>query len=662
MKNRSIRFVCILLTAILTFVSGIAVNAYTADIDPESITSQIMEYKTDSVGASDLHSFVSGYLTENAGSGETEWYAFCLAKEDKYDFSAYSAALEAAVSAAGLKATDRLRIAIAYHGTGGTSLDIGAIIDDSWSKLGIMSEIYSLILINSGDFQFSADSTEIVKSLLSRQLTDGGWALSGIYSDPDVTSMALQALSAYKSNADVQECIDRALNRLAGMQQSDGGFKSYGTSNSESCAQVIIALCQLGIDPQSDSRFIKNGNTAVDALLSFSCDSGGFSHLLGYPENNIATVQAFEAMTALAGLYSGRGGLYDLKEQYVDISEKTEPTVPVATTEEPTKSGNHGQSSAPSKNYGSGENTGSSGKIDASGGGNQTSGIDDTDVEPPDRENVTSGNSVPHEGSSEVYSATASSEPVVSHTQTTQITSVKDERTDPAERSEAVTVTTASVTTSVRTSSEAGGAPPYSDTGGTGGQGWRVYAYIVISGIFVFCQLYFISRKQFSPKRLIISLGACAVCAGAVSFVKIQSPEEYYSRNIDDIQPDSLTVTLSVSCETIKDEIDGDYMIVPETRYVLLQDDTVFDVLERVLAYEKIPFDYSGSSMNDIYVKGIADIYEMDYGEMSGWMYRVNGEFPDTGCGGFILEDGDCIEWVYTCDIGRDVGMEEYSE
>ena len=58
------------------------------------------------------------------------------------------------------------------------------------------------------------------------------------------------------------------------------------------------------------------------------------------------------------------------------------------------------------------------------------------------------------------------------------------------------------------------------------------------------------------------------------------------------------------------------------------------------------------------YIEGIGNLYEFDCGALSGWMYRVNGTFPNYGCSSYILSDGDVVEWVYTCDLGKDVGGE----
>lgn len=605
MKNKSSGFVFAVITAVLMLVQGIAVNAYTAAEDFSGLAAQITEYKAEECGFSEAQAFIDGWLTENAGVNEADWYALCLSKEGEYDFSSYLYALEKSAEASSLNATEKLRVAIVYNALGGEKLNLSAIADASWNGLGIMSEIYALILHNVAELSSSVTEDEIISAILSGQLSDGGWALSGSRSDTDVTAMALQALAPYRSRTEVSEAVEAALGRLSQLQRDDGGFASYGTPNAESCAQVIIALKCLGIDPFADSRFVRNGLSAVDALLSYSCKAGGFSHTQGGNENYLATVQACMAFTALE---------YDT-ERIFEPRVKPEE-IPLSTT---------AVTKAPAVNTGTGMNE-------------DSAAVSSTEAIQTDSAATTTTASEAAESTEKAIS--------VRPTVTTTVNSEESGQSETDETTEAVIGNTQELS---------------KDSEEDGKSGWKIFAIIIICGVFAASQLYFGARKQFSWKRLGVSAVTAAVCIGAVLVVKIQTPEEYYRRNIDDVQPDSRTVTMSVSCETIKDELDGDYIIIPETEFVLLEDDTAFTILERVLAYNEIPFDYNGSS-GAVYVKGIDGIYEMDYGEMSGWMYIVNGEFPDMGCGSYEPEDGDAIQWLYTRDIGHDIGAEEYSE
>lgn len=179
-------------------------------------------------------------------------------------------------------------------------------------------------------------------------------------------------------------------------------------------------------------------------------------------------------------------------------------------------------------------------------------------------------------------------------------------------------------------------------------------------------------------KNIMLLLAAVAVAVILFMTTDIQSVEEYYNENPQAVTEDSQTVTLSVSCETILENYDElsesvkkagvvpqNGVILPEGEYVLCSGDTVFDILDRALKYNKIHFDYTGGGQNTldtVYIRGINNIYEYDCGSLSGWMYSVNGEFSQKDCSDYVLSDGDRIDWVYTCDLGRDVGDSYYSE
>ena len=128
------------------------------------------------------------------------------------------------------------------------------------------------------------------------------------------------------------------------------------------------------------------------------------------------------------------------------------------------------------------------------------------------------------------------------------------------------------------------------------------------------------------------------------------------------------TCTLSISCATILDNLDqlnaakadfvpDDGVILPETELSFTEGETAFDLLQRLCRENGISMESSWSPLyKTAYIEGIANLYEFDCGKLSGWMYSVNGEFPNYGCSGYTLQDGDVICWVYTCDLGEDVG------
>ncbi|NLZ45441.1 MAG: DUF4430 domain-containing protein [Clostridiales bacterium] len=149
---------------------------------------------------------------------------------------------------------------------------------------------------------------------------------------------------------------------------------------------------------------------------------------------------------------------------------------------------------------------------------------------------------------------------------------------------------------------------------------------------------------------------------------EIQSVDEYYLTHIDDINESSQTVFMSIDCKTILNNMENlddglyeyvdDGVILNKTEYVIREGDSAFDMLKRVTSYNRILMEYQGSDKNiynSVYVQGINHIYEFSCGELSGWVFLVNGEESDVSCGKYKLKDGDLIQWVYTCDLGRDI-------
>ena len=98
------------------------------------------------------------------------------------------------------------------------------------------------------------------------------------------------------------------------MQLENGCFASWGSENSESCAQVIVALTALGIDPQRDARFLKNGRSVLDALCDFVLDDGFYHSAELVEVNGMATEQAYYALTAYARFRDGKSRLFDMTE------------------------------------------------------------------------------------------------------------------------------------------------------------------------------------------------------------------------------------------------------------------------------------------------------------------------------------------------------------
>jgi len=145
-------------------------------------------------------------------------------------------------------------------------------------------------------------------------------------------------------------------------------------------------------------------------------------------------------------------------------------------------------------------------------------------------------------------------------------------------------------------------------------------------------------------------------------------PDPVEPQNADINKKTEYHCTLSITCNTILDNMDKfdqaklevlpkDGVIYKTKEVVFYEGESVFDVLLRETRDNKIHMEFVDTPIyNSNYIEGINNIYEFDCGELSGWMYKVNGRFPNYGCSRYQLKDGDKIEWVYTCDLGEDVG------
>ena len=306
-----------------------------------AILQRFCELPKDTASKSDAQTAydrASAYLTAAVsapryGSLGGEWTVLALARggadtETAY-FTDYYAALEQTVREANgvlseRKYTEYSRVILALSALGKDARDVAGFdltlpLGDyeKTAAQGVNGAIYALLALDSRDYpmpQNAAASTQATRQLyvdaiLAAQLANGGWSFMGEDADPDLTSMALQALAKYREQSSVQLAANRALVCLSAMQNADGGFSSWGSENAESCAQVLLALNALGLDAD-DSRFVKNGHSVLDALLTYQNADGGFCHERGSETNLMASEQAACALASLVRAERGESSFY----------------------------------------------------------------------------------------------------------------------------------------------------------------------------------------------------------------------------------------------------------------------------------------------------------------------------------------------------------------
>ena len=341
------------LTATQTEVDGAVKALNTAE---ESIS---LKSEADAVLESTLAYLAEAYPAPSFGADGGEWTVMTLARggyyaEDSEYFSAYldritevvgetaeSVNMNGALDAS--KSTENSRLIIALSSIGHDARSVGdwnliSPYDDfSWvTKQGLSGAAYALLALDTNNYE-TGDSTvrkQCVDYILSGQLEDGGWAFTGSTSDPDMTAIALQALVPYTSDGTVSAACEKAFSALSAMQKNDGSFEAWGSVSAESAAQIVVACTAHGIDPATDSRFVKSEGSLLSALLSFYDEgSGMFCHVAGDGGNDIATVQCAYALVAYKRLVNGQNSLYDMTDvetQEIKNSHNTYITAVIA--------------------------------------------------------------------------------------------------------------------------------------------------------------------------------------------------------------------------------------------------------------------------------------------------------------------------------------------
>jgi hypothetical protein len=587
-------------------VDAAAKTSYTKD-ELTGYAKGIVDWKLSVEGLPGNADLVSDVLCGDPGTTESDWFVLAMARLGlSADYGDYLSALTQAVQSryqsasrlSSAKATEWHRIALTALACGGDPVSIGGNIDliaDGTYNRGLTKPldyqgnngpVYALIALDSMNYSVPADAYEtrpqMIQRILDSQLEDGGFAQSGGASDVDMTAMALTSLAPYAGR--YSSAIQRGLSFLSQKQTSGGGFSSGGVENAESTAQVIIALTSLGINPQTDARFIKQDRSAVEALTGYVTQSGGVRHTADSAENDMAAQQSLCALAALILQMNGQGGFYRF------------------TGEAPPMPGE----------------------------------------EPVD--------SMPLQGAAAADSERAAGETAARSAEEDQIQTA--EQAEPQE--------------SIIEKPEP-----------LGGFLWETSGFSALLGSAA-ALCFFIAAKVPKGRRrnILIIAGFAWTLAAVFLLARPQTVEDHYQAGGS--QDTGQTVTLSIDCSMIYEhweELDenlqqGGYwpedgFILPRTEYPLEAGDTVWTVLYKAAREKHIHLDYQGGDenvYNTVYVSGLQYLYEFSCGELSGWTYSVNGIFPDVGCSSYTLDAGDVVQWLYTCDLGRDVGNTETEE
>ncbi len=329
------KWICLVLSLMLTL--GLCTPVYAA-----------VSEKTLSEAAAQTAAFLQKAVPQpGVGSVAGDWAVFGLARSganvpEKYYQDYYSAVERYVSGRKGVihekKYSEYSRVILALTAIGkdarsvagyDLTLPLGDYDQVIWQ--GLNGPIWALVALDSGDYPMPQNPTAktqatrqmYIDRILSCQLSDGGWSLFGgtpsakegdKVSDPDITGMALQALAKYQDQPAVKKATDEALTCMSRRQNDDGGFSTWGTPNCESAVQVLVGLCELGISVD-DPRFVKNGNTILDNLMTYRTDENGFHHVHAFPSTDqMATEQGFYGFVAALRAMQGKNSLYRMSD------------------------------------------------------------------------------------------------------------------------------------------------------------------------------------------------------------------------------------------------------------------------------------------------------------------------------------------------------------
>ncbi|MBQ9120836.1 MAG: hypothetical protein IJY12_00555 [Clostridia bacterium] len=287
------------------------------------------------------------------GTNAGEWTVFSLArggyftKDNAYFTDYYNRIVEtvneiaADVNLSGAldknKSTENSRLIVALSAIGKDARAVGnwnlveaySANGINWiKKQGMNGTIWTLIALDSGNYATSDPTIrqQCIDSILEARHNDGGWSLVTAKAQPsnvDITCMTLTALYPYRDQPEVASACAEAIEWLSESQLASGGFPYGQGETSESCAWAIVALTMWGINPDTDTRFIKDGKSAVDNLLTYYvADEAMFEHGKGAGSNAMATDQATYALVAYDRFINGEKALYD----YSDVTFENEET------------------------------------------------------------------------------------------------------------------------------------------------------------------------------------------------------------------------------------------------------------------------------------------------------------------------------------------------
>ena len=607
-------------------------------------------------------------MAARAGRSPEDWYVLAMAKMGlKLDYSKYANALFEVCKDPEPTDVEQYRRYLTARAMGYE--DIPGTAPEKLKDKGIMSAIYRGYAVAAGRATGSFVYGETQHTLLALKLADGGYALMGETSDVDVTAFVLQAYGALlgaqgknAAGAELMAAVRDGFAVLGKRQSADGGYASFGTANAESGAMVLLALAAFSDeDISADVRGSVNASTLIAATDRFQTTNGGFAHALSdgvaSMENDLATAQVMCAYAAYASYLKGTSGrLYPVKAAAAPVepttqkptqkpteasTEETTEKKTEASTEETTKKGTETSAEETTKEgteVSTQETTAKGTEVSAEETTEETAEVsteDTTEASTGETEEET------RESSTE--------ETTVLPEETTTSTDSTEKCTAESTAKEDLNETTPSAPT------EGSDIEKSEDASSTSAGTVRWIMTAVVAGLILLGLLANTCSRRRSKVTyvVILVLGAAALIFVWVS--KINLPE-HATQKQQQTYLERLPAQGEFRIEICIDQrVEGEEMLLTPRLVTVSEDDTVFDILQRVAMAYGIAIDYTKSMVGTVYVRAIGGHAEFDRGAGSGWVFLVNDALATTDAGSVKLSAGDVVRWAYTLDLGKDV-------
>ena len=572
------------------------------------------------------------------------------------------------------------------------------VLESLYNKeISNFTDIYEVInalqaLRGKTDFSSAAVTKEqLVDSLLSQQFSDGSYGFimgTDEVPDPDTTAMVIAALAPYKTASGVSDVLRSAFNWLSENQNPSGGYSAWGSESSPTMAQVVIALCENGIDPVTDTDYIKNGNNLLAVLGGYVRTDGGV-YLTSGSKNPEAspTYQTLRAYASYNRLLENKCGVYDFSDAGNDPMFKAGLEALVSNLENKnTDSYSTATKNAFTTALSEADSVLTSGTKNSDYDNayfNLTTAYSSLTVE----KEVTSGDEIlindrtvlTINGAPEVNLSLASGQVIFTElSNTTPKISIKSAKADLTIEANSISSTLQSAgildaadipnlsalidakLSSNQTIKSVGEAFGF---GSDAGISLDSYATLVLKGKAGSSVGYVNSEGSFVNLTQNTGNDIYYYIAGSDLVVK--------TKNLTNIVTYETTSTGapvgtgtggggggSTPANSITFSVDasnaGKGQFAEMQPVELREGDTPYSVLARIIGINKLETRGVGSG---IYVFGINGLYEFDHGAKSGWIYYVNGKKLSNGAGEYPLQKGDRLNWVYSLD-----GVGEYAD